>query len=243
MTSGYNGFAQRGEQRVSRTLSRANTPSGMPVATAQPAQTDREAGLIARAAAGDREAFYELIHPYERSIYVAALSILQNHADAEDAAQEAIFKALKYLENFRGEAKFSTWLVQITINEARMRLRKNRPHLYESLDEPADTEEGDYMPRDTADWREIPSEALERAELREALQKAIAGLAPKYREVFMLRDVDNLSIAETAQALGITEANVKTRLLRARLQVRDALAPGYDGNWTTGGSWKKVRPW
>jgi RNA polymerase sigma-70 factor (ECF subfamily) len=125
-----------------------------------------------------------------------------------------------------------------------MRHRKQRAHLYESLDEPETTEDGNYMPRDCADWREIPSEALERKELRDAIQRAIASLAPKYREVFMLRDVQNLSIADTAKALNISEANVKTRLLRARLQVRDALAPGYDGGWQAGGgSWKKVRPW
>jgi RNA polymerase sigma-70 factor, ECF subfamily len=135
-------------------------------------------------------------------------------------------------------------LIQIAVNESRMRLRKNRKHLYESIEDGADSEEGDYIPKDFADWREIPSEELERGRLKKALQAAIAGLRPKYREVFVLRDVEEMSIAETAKALGITEAAVKTRLLRARLQMRDALAPGYDGGWSSDeGNWRKVRPW
>jgi RNA polymerase sigma-70 factor (ECF subfamily) len=155
-----------------------------------------------------------------------------------------MLKALKYLTSFRRESKFSTWLVQIAVNEARLRVRKERKSLYESIDETGENESGDYMPNDFADWREIPSEALHTKQLRQALEKAIAALAPKYREVLVLRDVDQLSIADTAQALGISEANVKTRLLRARLQVRDALAPGLDGGWSFAeGNWKKVRPW
>src|SRR5215470_2852031 len=112
-----------------------------------------------------------------------------------------------------------------------MRLRKDHRHLYESLDKPHPTDEGDYIPRDFADWREIPSSTLERRELGEALLKAIAALPAKYRSVFILRDVQNLDIRETAKLLGITESNVKTRLLRARLQMRDALAPGLGGEW------------
>lgn len=207
-------------------------------------ETTAEFELIERVCRGDKTAFYDLIKPYERAVFVSAFSILQNEADAEEVAQEAILKAFTYLKSFRKESKFSTWLIQIAINESRMRLRKDRKHLYESIDEGKDNEEGDYMPKDYADWREIPSEELERGRLKEALQKAIAGLAPKYREVFVLRDVEEMSIAETAKALGITEASVKTRLLRARLQMRDALAPGYDGGWSSDdGNWKKVRPW
>lgn len=203
-----------------------------------------EVALIERVCGGDQHAYYDLIKPYERAVYVSAFSILQNEADAEEVAQEAILKSFTHLKSFRRESKFSTWLIQIAINEARMRLRKDRKHLYESIDEGKDTEEGDYMPKDYADWREIPSEELQRGRLKEALQKAIAGLAPKYREVFVLRDVEEFSIAETAKTLGITEASVKTRLLRARLQMRDALAPGYDGGWSSeDGNWKKVRPW
>jgi len=210
---------------------------------ASQSQTERnEAELIDRIRQGESELFYELVQPYERSVFMAALSIVQNEADAEEVAQEAVLKAFANLKQFRSEAKFSTWLVQITINEARMRRRKDRKALYESIDEGKKDEEGDYIPVDFADWREIPSEALEREQLKRALAQALASLGEKYREVFVLRDVQQLSIAETARILGITEASVKTRLLRARLQMRDALAPGIDGNWTSGGQYKRVRP-
>ena len=203
-----------------------------------------EAELIRRVCQGDKEAFYGLVRPYERAVYVAAVSILNNPADAEEVAQEAVLKAFTHLAEFRAEAKFSTWLIQITINEARLRLRKDRRHLYESVDEPRKDEEGDYSPKDFADWREIPSETLKRNELRNALKRALASLPLKYREVLILRDIQNLSIEETAEILGISEGNVKTRLLRARLQMRDALAPGIDGSWSTGKpEYKKVRPW
>ena len=205
---------------------------------------DTELALIARVCAGEKEVFYELVRPYERAVYIAAHSILQNEADAEDVAQEAVLKALANLKTFRQEAKFSTWLIQITINEARMRLRKERRALYDSIDEGSSNDEGDYIPMDFADWREIPSEELQRKELRRALQKALTSLKPIYREVFVLRDIQKLSITDTAKVLQISEASVKTRLLRARLQMRDALAPGIDGCWRVGdGSWKKVRPW
>ena len=203
-----------------------------------------DAELIRRVCQGDKGAFYGLVRPYERAVYVAAVSILNNPADAEEVAQEAVLKAFTHFAEFRAEAKFSTWLIQITINEARSRLRKDRRHLYESIDEPRTDEEGDYSPKDFADWREIPSEALKRDELRNALKRALATLSLKYREVFILRDIQNLSIEETAEILGISEGNVKTRLLRARLQMRDALAPGIDGNWSAGKpEYKKVRPW
>jgi len=202
----------------------------------------READLIARIKGGDVEAFYELVRPYERAVFFAALSLVKNGADAEEVAQEAILKGFKNLSRFRGEAKFSTWLIQITINEARMKLRKDRRHLYESLDEGQRSDEGDYIPKDFADWREIPSEALEQVELRKALTKALDSLPVKYRVVMILRDVQHLSISETAQALGLSEANVKTRLCRARLQMRDALAPGFDGSWSKRREYEKVRP-
>jgi RNA polymerase sigma-70 factor (ECF subfamily) len=211
---------------------------------ASAASPETELSLIERVCNGENELFYELVRPYERAVFVAAQSVLQNESDAEDVAQEAVVKAFEHLKGFRRESKFSTWLIQIAINEARMRLRKARKHLYESTDEPLSDDSGDYLPKDFADWREIPSEALQRKELRQALQKAMQELKPIYREVFVLRDVQNLNIEETAKILGISEASVKTRLLRARLQMRDALAPGYDGAWSLGEtSWKKVRPW
>ena len=216
----------------------------MSAGTSKPYSDRNEAELIRRVGNGEKEAFYELVRPYERAVYTSAMSILNNQADAEEVAQEAVLKAFSNLPRFRGESKFSTWLIQITINEARLKLRKDRRHLYESVDEPQSGDEGDYFPKDYADWREIPFEALERKELREALKRAMAALAQKYREVLVLRDIQHLSIEETAQVLGISEGNVKTRLLRARLQMRDALAPGFDGSWITGREeYEKVRPW
>jgi RNA polymerase sigma-70 factor (ECF subfamily) len=176
-----------------------------------------EQALIQRVQTGDSDAFYDLVRPYERAIFLSAQSLVKNDADAEEVAQEAVLKAFRGLSRFRQEAKFSTWLIQIAINEAKMKLRKDRRHLYESLKEGQQTDDGDYTPRDFADWREIPSEALEQKELRDALVKALNSLPEKYRTVLVLRDVQHLSITETAQALGISEANVKTRLCRARL--------------------------
>jgi RNA polymerase sigma-70 factor (ECF subfamily) len=202
-----------------------------------------EADLISRIKGGDRSLFFELIRPYQRTVYAAAYSVLGNPTDAEDAAQEAFLKALTHIGQFRSEAKFSTWLVQIALNEARLRVRKDRKGLYTSIDDAGQNEEGEYFPVDYADWREIPSETLQRQELKAALTKAMEGLKPIYREVLVLRDVEHFSISETAAALEISEASVKTRLLRARLMMRDALAPGFDGNWSLGTpAYKKVRP-
>jgi RNA polymerase sigma-70 factor, ECF subfamily len=190
---------------------------------------DRE--LRQRVLRGETDLFYELIRPYERGVFFAAASILGNDADAEDVAQEAMLKAFKNLARFRQESKFSTWLIQIAINEAKMKLRKDRRHLYQSLDNGQQTDEGAYIPTDFADWREIPSDSLEQSELREALKKALKSLPEKYRTVLILRDVQQMSIGETAQILGISEENVKTRTSRARLQMRDLLAPGWEGSW------------
>ncbi len=190
----------------------------------------REQELIGRVQAGEKERFYELIKPYERRVYTAAYAVLRNEAEAEDAAQEALLKALTHIGQFRAEARFSTWLIQITVNEALMRRRKAHTDVMEALGEHQD-EDGGYTPRDFADWREIPSETLERKEIRQKLTEAVAALADKYRQVFLLRDVEHLSIEETAEALGISRASVKTRLLRARLMLRDMLAPGVSGGW------------
>jgi RNA polymerase sigma-70 factor (ECF subfamily) len=199
-----------------------------PSANAASAALNAEQELIARILAGQKDLFYELVEPYQRQIYLAAWSILRNEADAEDAAQDAVLKAFTHLGQFRTESKFSTWLTQIAINEARMRIRKQHAEIMKPMIEQED-EEGLYQPKEFADWREIPSEALERKEIREALEGALAALAQKYREVFLLRDVQHLSIEEAAEALGLSRAAIKTRLLRARLMLRDLLAPGFEG--------------
>jgi RNA polymerase sigma-70 factor (ECF subfamily) len=200
-----------------------------------------EFSLIQRVRDGEAELFYELVRPYERAVFLAALSLVRNDADAEDVAQETVLKAFKNLTRFRQEAKFSTWLIQIAINEAKMKLRKDRRHLYDSIEEGQVTDDGNYVSKDFSDWREIPSEALEQKELRNALTEALNSLPEKYRTVLILRDVQQLSIAETAQVLGISEANVKTRLCRARLQMRDVLAPGLNAVWNTAPDYESAR--
>jgi len=190
-----------------------------------------ENALIRCVREGERDRFYELIQPYERRMYAAAFALLRNQADAEDVAQEAALKALKNIAQFRAEARFSTWLIQITVNEARMWRRKGHAHMMEPIAIRED-DEGNYTPRDFADWREVPSETLERHEI--------------YREVFVLRDMQQLSIEETAKALRISTASVKTRLLRARLMLRDLLAPGLGGSWGSRVSFefeKGTKPW
>jgi RNA polymerase sigma-70 factor, ECF subfamily len=194
----------------------------------QPQPRSDELALIERVRAGDTEAFYDLVRPHERSIYVTAYSILQDPAEAEDAAQETVLKAFRNLHQFRGEARFGTWLVSIVLNESRMRLRARQRARVESLDDCV-SNDPDYAPIQLRDWREIPSQALERQELREALTRALASLDVKYREVLVLRDVEFLNVAQTAEILGITPGNVKVRLLRARLQMRDHLVTELSG--------------
>lgn len=183
-----------------------------------------EAQIIVSILAGNTHEFHDLIRPYERSVYIMALSLLQNEADAEDAAQEAFLKAFRNLANFRGDAKFSTWLISIALNEARSRLRRRKNVKIESLDESSD-EQGQISPALLRDWREIPSEALERKEIRLLLQHAVADLPTIYREVFLLRDVEELSVNESAEALGISVAAVKVRLHRARTMLQKKLVP------------------
>ncbi|HXJ89292.1 MAG TPA: sigma-70 family RNA polymerase sigma factor [Candidatus Binatia bacterium] len=203
----------------------------------------REQQLIAQVQRGQTEFFYELVRPYERRVYAAALAILRNETDAEDVAQEAMLKALANIRQFRAESRFSTWLIQITVNEALMRRRRERTRMTEAIEDNRD-EEGEYTPRDFADWREIPSEALERKEVRQKLAEALASLDRKYREVFVLRDMEQLNIQETAEALGISVASVKTRLLRARLMLRDLLAGGWERGWFSRLPFEKgTKPW
>jgi RNA polymerase sigma-70 factor, ECF subfamily len=207
-----------------------------------PAQ-EHEAVLIGRIRGGETELFYELIRPYERRVFVIAFTILRNEEDAEDAAQDAFLKAFKHLAQFRSESRFSTWLIQIAINEARLRQRKSHLEIMRPIED-KENEDGTYTPHDFTDWREIPSEALERKEIREKLVAALASLAQKYREVFVLRDVEHMSIEDTAQALGISAGAVKTRLLRARLMLRDLLSPGLEGIWVSHSQIPKgTKPW
>lgn len=195
----------------------------MSIADARLVERDEEQ-MIAAILAGDRELYHELIQPYELSVYRMALSFMKNETEAEDVAQEAFLRALRDLANFRGESKFSTWLISITLNEARRRLRRQSTVRMESLDDPPE-EGGKVSPALLRDWREIPSEALERREVRTLLQKAIEQLSPIYREVLVLRDIEELSIEETAGLLAISISSVKVRLHRARIMLQKELAP------------------
>jgi RNA polymerase sigma-70 factor (ECF subfamily) len=183
-----------------------------------------EEQIIASILSGDTEKYHDLIRPYEHSVYRIALSLMKNESDAEDVAQEAFLKAFRNLAAFLGRAKFSTWLISITLNEARGRLRRQSLVRMESLDQTPE-EGGHVSPALLRDWREVPFEALERKEIREMLREAIVGLSPIYREVVMLRDVEELSVEETATALSISVASVKTRLHRARIMLQKSLAP------------------
>lgn len=180
---------------------------------------DREFELIDRILVGHHEDFYELIAPYERRVFMTAYDILQVEADAEEVAQEAFLKAFRSLRGFRREAQFSTWLLRITLNEARMRLRKRREISLESVF--PNHEESDYTPILLVDWREIPVEALLREETRRLLRESLAALPENYREIITLRDVNGLSTAEAAETLGLTLGNAKVRLLRGRIMLRD----------------------
>ncbi|MCS6954333.1 MAG: RNA polymerase sigma factor [Bryobacterales bacterium] len=181
-----------------------------------------EAAIVARARAGDPQAFAELVERYERQIYRLARHITHNDEDAEDVLQETFLKAYENLPGFQGQSKFYTWLVRIAVNEALMKLRKRRSSKVVSLDETFDTGE-ETVAREIAVWEDHPEEQYSREELRRILEEAIDSLPPLYRTVFVLRDVDELSTEETAGVLGISIPAVKSRLLRARLQLRDKL--------------------
>jgi RNA polymerase sigma-70 factor (ECF subfamily) len=184
-----------------------------------------EKALIARILSGEKELFHELIRRYERMVYMTVFAIVKNDTDAEDGAQDAIVNAYRHLSKFRGEAKFSTWLTTIAVNEGRQKLRRQKRAKEDSLDEPIAGEEEEFTPAPLTDWKEIPLEALERKELREALRNAVAELPDIYRQIFTLRDIEELNVAETAAALGINENMVKVRLHRARMMLQKRLVP------------------
>ncbi|ABF41694.1 RNA polymerase, sigma-24 subunit, RpoE [Candidatus Koribacter versatilis Ellin345] len=181
-----------------------------------------EMRLVNAAREGDVGAFEELVRKYDRNVFRIANHITQNREDAEDVVQDAFLKAFQNLGQFQGQSKFYTWLVRIAVNEALMRLRRRRPERMVSLDEDINTGE-DTIPREVADWAPNPEQLYNQAELKEILQKTIQGLPPSFRTVFVLRDVEGLSTEETADALNLSIPAVKSRLLRARLQLRERL--------------------
>ncbi len=186
------------------------------------ANVNGDAALVARAQAGDTAAFDELVSRYERKIYRLARNITNNDQDAEEVLQETFLKAYSHLNGFQGHSKFYTWLVRIAVNEALMKLRKRKSDRTISLDEGIDIGE-DLMVREIAVWDDDPEQRYSQVELRAILDEAIASLRPAFRTVFVLRDIEELSTEETAQALDLSIPAVKSRLLRARLQLREKL--------------------
>jgi RNA polymerase sigma-70 factor (ECF subfamily) len=189
--------------------------------TTVPAQPD-ESVLVEQAKAGDQQAFSELVSRYQRKIYRLAKNITRNDEDAEDVLQEAFLKAYEHLDKFEGHSKFYTWIVRIAVNEALMKLRKRRGDREVSLDEPLGLGE-EEVKREIAVWEDNPEQRYSREEMQEILNEAVDGLKEDFRTVFVLRDIEELSTEETAEALNISIPAVKSRLLRARLALREKL--------------------
>ena len=203
-----------------RVIVKRVTPSINPAAT--PAVVNDESPLVARAQAGDAEAFTTLVRRYERKIYRLAKNITQNDEDAEDVLQETFLKAYENLPGFHGNSKFYTWIVRIAVNEALMKLRKRKGDRFVSLDEPITSGE-EEVKREIAVWEDNPEQHYSREEMQHILNEAVESLKPDFRTVFVLRDIEELSTEETAEAMGISVPAVKSRLLRARLALREKL--------------------
>jgi RNA polymerase sigma-70 factor (ECF subfamily) len=186
----------------------------------------QDAELVQRAKRGDLEAFEALTQRHERQVYSLALRMLRQAQDAEDVTQQTFLSVLEHLEDFRGEASFATWLMRIATYGALKVIRKRRGLETVPLEPDGEAPDGyENIPRPEyiADWRESPERLAQRNEIRLLIDDALGQLDEKHRLVFLLRDVDGLSIQETAEALQLSEANVKVRLLRARLQLRELL--------------------
>jgi RNA polymerase sigma-70 factor (ECF subfamily) len=190
--------------------------------TPQQADAFEELPLVQRARTGDEQAFSDLVNRYERKIFRLAKNITQNEEDAEDILQETFLKAYEHLGEFQGNSKFYTWIVRIAVNESLMKLRKRKSDRTVSLDESIDTGE-EMVVREIAVWDNTPEQRYSQEEIRDILAKAIEGLRPAFRTVFVLRDVEELSTEETANILELSVPAVKSRLLRARLQLRERL--------------------
>jgi len=210
------------------------------------AKGSSEPVLIRRILEGEKDLFHDLIRPYERGAFLLAYSILRNQDDAEETVQQAMVKIFLHLAQLTESDKFKQWAMRVVENEAKMYRRKRRQHLYESIDQnpTSVSEEKPFYPKQFADWRDLPSDAVEQKEVREAVAKALAELPDIYREVFVLRDMQHLDVAETAEALDIGESAVKTRLHRARLMLRESLTPLFAkprvSIWER---WKGSNPW
>lgn len=206
---------------------KANPVNVTPAPSAAPARpviagpNDDELQLVTAARAGDISAFETLVNRYERKIFRLGMNITGNREDAEDVMQEAFLKAYQHLPEFEGNSRFYTWLVRIAVNQALMKLRKRRPNQV-SLDEEIETGEDSFF-RDVEDWGPSPAERYEQTQLHDILNEAISDLDPNFRIVFQLRDIEEMSTEETADMLHLSVPAVKSRLLRARLKLRQKL--------------------
>jgi len=185
--------------------------------------------LVHACKGGDVSAFEQLVKRYDRKLYRIAQHVTQNREDAQDVVQEAFLKAFRNLDQFRGNSQFSTWLVRITINQSLMKVRKMYRKKEVRIDENWQPETGE-LSLEIADWAPNPEERYRASELREILVKTLNTLQPGLSLVFVLRDVEGLSTGQTAEALELTQAAVKTRLMRARLQLRDRLSSYFGKN-------------
>ena len=188
-----------------------------------PVHLENEATLVAKAKEGNAEAFTVLVNQYERNIFRLAMNITSNKEDAEDVLQETFLKAYTHLGRFQGNSRFYTWVVRIAVNESLMKLRKRRSDRQVSLDEKLETDDDSLLPREIVDWGDNPEQRYAKSEWQEILAEATQTLEPAFRTVFMLRDIEQLSTEETAEALGLSVPAVKSRLLRARLKLRQRL--------------------
>ena len=210
------------------------------------ARQQTEPIIIQRVLAGEKNLFHELIRPYERGAFLLSYSILRNQEDAEEAVQQGMLKIFSHLAELAERDKFKQWAMRVVENESKMYRRKRRQHLYESIDQnSAETaEEKSFRPKQFADWRDLPSDAVEQKEVREAVAKALGELPEIYRVVFVLRDMQHLDVTETAETLGIGQSAVKTRLHRARLMLRESLTPVFaKPKVSVWERWKGMNPW
>jgi RNA polymerase sigma-70 factor (ECF subfamily) len=208
--------------------------NGMSSTANNTAREDVDAPLLQRARNGDLPAFETLVARYERRVYTLARRMTGNDQDAEDVTQQAFVSALQHLDGFRGDAKFQSWLLKIATHGALRLIRKRRGLPLTSLDAATEPDEDGAVPHPEyiADWRETPDAVARRHETQQVINAALDTLDEKHRTVFLLRDVEGLSVRETAAALGISEVNTKVRLLRARLQLREYLTRAFGDDAT-----------
>lgn len=204
--------------------------SSLTVRTAHPLD---DTDLVRAAQRGDRRAFAQLVEKYEARVYNLARKMMRDPQDAEDVLQETFISVFRHLNDFQGDSTFSTWLYRIATNAALMKLRARKPPSL-SLDEPVESNSDEVLPREIVDWNITPEEAVLNSEIRAQMDAAVAALPEPLRAVFVLRDIEGLSVQETAEVLGISVPNVKTRLHRARLMLREELSAYFKGRKTKG---------